>query len=231
MEKLKELIRKETEKRTKNIVQEFEKIKEIDENYYFKSLLTNNKIIKYKAGEIGIRDLIDFAIKKEIKQQEKALQNKLARVDRVSTDPATIDSITILAQPNSGGTWTASVVVEGSQYFPTFTGRAGGYGYDKESACVGEALNKIDALMFLLYQFKNERLTQEHIDNILYDNRDIIEYGAGYGAIPYFEGGVGIDCHIRILQKLGFKLITRRWTNGSYIYVFTRKELEEEGNN
>ena len=31
-----------------------------------------------------------------------------------------------------------------------------------------------------------------------------IGYGSGYGAIPYFEGGVGVSCFWSILEKAGF---------------------------
>ncbi len=37
------------------------------------------------------------------------------------------------------------------------------------------------------------------------DNRDICGYGSGHGAIPYFEGGVGVTCFFEILEKCGFR--------------------------
>ena len=41
-------------------------------------------------------------------------------------------------------------------------------------------------------------------DNESITSHDAWGYGAGYGAIPYYEGGVGTNCFIWILKANGF---------------------------
>ncbi len=62
-----------------------------------------------------------------------------------------------------------------------------GCGYDKQSTCTALLLNL------------NARLRARMISK----GRDKLPYGAGYGYKPYFEGGVGINCHQRIIETLG----------------------------
>ncbi len=40
--------------------------------------------------------------------------------------------------------------------------------------------------------------------NIDKRNRIIFGYGSGYGLLPYFEAGVGIENIINVLKNLGF---------------------------
>ena len=71
-------------------------------------------------------------------------------------------------------------------------GYAGGYGYDKTSSAVAEALNK-------------------HCKNWLYSIRKKSTkhkpYGISFyqGSFPIFEGGVGINCYVPIMEWLGWK--------------------------
>lgn len=72
-------------------------------------------------------------------------------------------------------------------------GYAGGYGYEKHSAAVAEALNK-------------------HFQNLLYAVRKKDFKKAPYGipkyknSFPYFEGGVGMECYPRIMNWLGYNM-------------------------
>jgi len=52
-----------------------------------------------------------------------------------------------------------------------------------------------------LYKAKNKPR------NLKQSNSDTLGYGSGYGITPSFENGVGINCHVRILEKLGYKVI------------------------
>jgi len=90
-------------------------------------------------------------------------------------------------------------------------GSIGGYGYDRKSTAISKALNQCNELMKLLYAIR-----ENNIDDV--NLREIIGYGSGYGLLPYFEGGVGFDCTIRILEKLGFscKQVT------SDVYLITK---------
>lgn len=79
----------------------------------------------------------------------------------------------------------------------------GGCGYDKQSTCVAQLLNK------------DRRLRARMIAK----GRKKLPYGAGYGKLPYFEGGVGIECHRRIIEMLGGKWIHKSTNNSDWISI------------
>ena len=99
----------------------------------------------------------------------------------------------------------------------TFTGSASGCGYDKRSAATAEALNKCELLKALLYKAENKRL-KNHSE---VSRRDSLGYGSGYGALPYFEGGVGFRSHETILNNLNFKTNLYDESSATYdLYIF-----------
>lgn len=75
--------------------------------------------------------------------------------------------------------------------------------------CIANALNQCDSVLKALYTLKEEGLRAGLSDKSKTaacgrSNGNICGYGAGYGAIPYFEGGVGASCFWSILKKCGF---------------------------
>lgn len=82
---------------------------------------------------------------------------------------------------------------EGHWHYDNNAGYASGYGYDKHSAVVAEALNK-------------------HFKNWLYSIRKKSTknkpYGISYyeGSFPSFEGGVGMSCYPRIMDWIGYNM-------------------------
>lgn len=91
------------------------------------------------------------------------------------------------------------------------SGSIGGCGYDKLSTAVAKCLSQVDAVLKPLYELKNE--------NIDAKNNDLIGYGAGYGILPYIEGGVGVSCYDRIFKKIGFDF--KQVASGKTFDVFT----------
>lgn len=71
------------------------------------------------------------------------------------------------------------------------TGYASGCGYDKRSSATASAFNKSKILTAYLYKAKNKALK----------NKTALNYGAGYGVLPYFEGAVGFSSHDHILTE------------------------------
>ena len=76
-----------------------------------------------------------------------------------------------------------------------------GCGYDKLSTLTANMFNSDNNLIAFVMDY----IEKHHI------NKDNIQNKLGYGisiynGIPYFDGGVGVDCHKRILSKLGFKV-------------------------
>ena len=99
------------------------------------------------------------------------------------------------------------------------TSRASGCGYDKESTTTAEALNTLKGIKKLIFKKLNKKSAKE-IYNILKgaDARDLLGYGLNFYKKVYFAGGVGVDCHLNILQNLGYKLIAEHHGQTSNYY-------------
>lgn len=89
-------------------------------------------------------------------------------------------------------------------------GYAGGYGYDKHSAAVAEALNK--NCKNWLYSIRKK-------------NKKKAPYGIAFyeGSFPFFEGGVGMSCYPPIMEWLGWKFKHVAWSDTYDKYVMVDK--------
>lgn len=163
---------------------------------------------QYKAGEITREKAVELATKRALKEIEKDTAAKLARLDRVAAAPD-LTFISISVDWVRSRTWGNNPHAEARTNAGTFSGTASGCGYDKESAAIADALNQCDSVLKALYTLKEEGLRAGLSDKSKTaacgrSNGNICGYGAGYGAIPYFEGGVGASCFWSILKKCGF---------------------------
>lgn len=163
---------------------------------------------QYKAGEITREKAVELATKRALKEIEKDTATKLARLDRVAAAPD-LTFISISVDWVRSRTWGNNPHAEARTNAGTFSGTASGCGYDKESTAIAEALNQCDSVLKVLYTLKENGLRAGLSDKSKTavcgrSNGDICGYGAGYGAIPYFEGGVGSSCFWSILKKCGF---------------------------
>ena len=106
----------------------------------------------------------------------------------------------------------------------------GGCGYDKGSTATAQALNSYLPILKLLYEKKNKDLPYfrkkspdgKRLDKRNGYNRAVLGYGSGYGILPYFEGGVGVDSHRRIFENLGLVMQTITNTNNTDVYLIKR---------
>lgn len=107
----------------------------------------------------------------------------------------------------------------------------GGCGYDKQSTATAEALNATPAILQRLYDRKEQELQRPkdeyreqngHIENSQRAiNHYCFGYGSGYGIIPTFEGGVGVECHLSILRKLGYDAHHQTNTPNTDVFVIS----------
>lgn len=115
-----------------------------------------------------------------------------------------IESLTISVEWKKSQMWGNNP--NASTYVPgvgeVCSGSIGGYGYDKESTAVANVLNQVPQFRKLLFDLKNKR------SNYKKSNREVFGYGAGYGILPSFEGGVGVSCYDRIFNNIGYKFET-----------------------
>jgi hypothetical protein len=120
-----------------------------------------------------------------------------------------------------------------------------GCGYDKQSTATAQILNQHKDLLKLLFLSK-ERAINLYDNNIMVEheyynndnikvfkkeeasqndiNRKFLGYGSGYGVFPKFEGGVGVSCHINILNKLGLTVTHISNSKHSDVFIIRIKE-------
>lgn len=184
---------------------------EYDDMKGVKDYATTTRWKQYLKGLISLDKLQDFAYRRMKKQYEKKLNETLARIEQIENAELP-NTITIRFY------WTytvwyichAEVYIDGRYY----KGVASGCGYDKESSAVAQCFNKDYGLLKYLYMKKDETPNES--------NRGLIGYGSGYVALPYFEGGVGMNCFIRILESFGFETDYIHSDKGD-TYIFKKK--------
>ena len=180
---------------------------------------TDHTLDQYKRGEIDRETAIIRAEKRHLKAEEKKRAEELARLDRIANAPD-VAYFDISVEWKRSAAWgynpTATAYIRTAENGrESYTGRASGYGYDKRSAAVAEALNQSDSVLKILYTAAENALEQgkrPRTKGFVSGSaswRDILGYGSGYGAFPYFEGGVGVSCFWRILERCGF------WTHSN----------------
>lgn len=178
---------------------------------------------QYKNGRITREKAVEFATARAFREIDKKTAAQLAQLDRVAAAPA-LSHLSISVDWVRSRTWGYNPHAEAMSNAGTFTGTASGCGYDKESAAVAEALNQCDSVLQLLYTYKENALAAGESDESKTascgrSNGSIIGYGAGYGAIPYFEGGVGVSCFWSILKKCGFEVRGHHGTHSDFYTI------------
>lgn len=185
---------------------------------------------QFKRGEIDRETANGYALKRAFREVDKWTAQKMKKIERAENAAAVV-SVSISVEWHKSRTWgsnpTAEVtVVDTNGHYYTGRGSASGCGYDKESAAVASAINGCDAIIKMLCDCKESALengaTCEGKTND--SNRDVIAYGAGYGAIPYFEGGVGMSSHERVFNACGLVLKNQSHGKTYDSYYFETKD-------
>ena len=165
---------------------------------------TETRWTQYRTGKIDREKAVELAQKRAEKQLAKKTEAGLAKLEAASQAPeltfATVNVSWSRSYNATAEAWTNN---------GRSTGTAGGYGYDKQSAAVADAFNQDYSMLRVLYTIKEKALADGQTDESRtactgHDNRNIIGYGSGYSVIPYFEGGVGVECYWSILKKAGY---------------------------
>lgn len=180
-----------------------------DSDRGLKEYSTAHRWEQYKKGEISREKAVELATKRALKGIEKNTAAQLEKLDRVA-QAADLTYISISIDWVHSRTWGYNPHAEIKTNTGFYNGFASSCGYDKESAAIADAFNKCDSILKALYTLKEKGLRAGQSDESKTaacgrSNGSICGYGAGYGAIPYFEGGVGASCFWSILEKCGFK--------------------------
>lgn len=169
--------------------------------------ITPAKWDAYKEGKITREKAVELATARRWKQLDKAHAKELAKVEAAEAAPD-VHTVSIEVEWKRSRTWGynphASVVINRqNRYF----GSASGCGYDKRTAAVGAALNQSAVILRMLYQAKEKALAEGwRPDGRVGSNAGCIHYGAGYGTLPYFEGGVGMSSFEGVFNACGLKM-------------------------
>ena len=178
--------------------------------------LTKLELQKVAEGKKTVEDFRGKVEKKLLKSG--GYEEDFEKLERVEKEGRNVHSIIITVEWKRSKTWGSNPQAEALTTYTDgtqerfFGGKISGCGYDKESAATASVLNQIDALKREMYLRKEERVNEQ--------NREVLGYGAGYGILPSFEGGVGFNCHRNIIGKLGYKAETISSSKNFTVYRF-----------
>lgn len=189
-----------------------------------KTYSTAKRWEQYQNDTITREKAVELATKRTQKDIDKDTIAKLAQIDRVANAPD-LTFISVSVEWVRSSTYGHTPRVEVRTNTGTYYGTASGY--DKESAAIAAAFNQCDSILKALYQLKENALqageTEKKTSGGTRDNRNLCGYGSGYGAIPYFEGGVGASSFWHILEKCGFETHTH-YSKHANFYEVEKKE-------
>lgn len=206
-------IRKQHKETLSRLTKDFTSTKEaIKQSWFYREVLTKKELAKVETmTEREVKSMLKIAIDK---YYQKELKNALKKLENIkSFDFSQCHGGVCSIDWVNNRTWG---------YCPRGNYRNGhgymefrsvtGCGYDKLSTLTAEMFN---ADMFLKAYIAN--YIEKHAIN-----DDNIREKLGYGirivrGRPYFDGGVGVRCHIDILKKLGFKVIHTETKKSDYI--------------
>lgn len=222
---LKALVIKEHETKKARVLARIEESEE-----YLKEYSTARRWEQYTGGEIDRAQAIAYAQKRAAKEYEKRTAKDLEKLELAEIEPDA-KSVSISVEWKRSSIWGynphAEVIIND---WWSYTGTASGCGYDKETAAVGNALNQSHIIKRMLYKCKEKALENGYNPENgkgysgIESNAECINYGAGYGTLPYFEGGVGMSSFEGVFNACGLRLVSRHSTKHSDYYYFERKE-------
>lgn len=160
---------------------------------------TKHTRAQYDNGEISVDSYVTRAEKRMRATLKKDLDGVLEKIRVVETAEKP-EHILLWVDWKESRTWGKNPHVELIVGNKVYRGTATGCGYDKESAAIAEALNAYPGALKILYETKNAALAGDESIS----NENAIGYGAGYGALPYYEPGVGVNSLVAILEKCGY---------------------------
>lgn len=182
---------------------------------------------KYQAGTLDRKTAVSKALERARKQREKKHAARLEQLQAVAEAPD-LHIVKIFISWNRSNTWghnpRCEARIRTASGWEYFTGTASGCGYDKESTAAANALNQSPSVLKMLYTRKEKarcRIGTEPND----PNGNYIAYGAGYGILPYFEGGVGMSSFRNVFEACGFRLDHESHGDAYDFYVFERKGI------
>lgn len=193
-------IRLEGKKELEKVVKNIEAGNMNTINFY----ITDLRKQQLKDGKITLEKVQQIAIKKATKEIEKRTTEKMDQVKNIYATIENMEDINIIVQhkkTNLGYQYKATLATDTLRIDGKYTG---GWGYDKLSTALAEVLNKYQPLTKLMYNYIDDKMWEE--GSLTINNHKVLGYGSGYGILPYFEHGVGVESFYKIFDNLGLKL-------------------------
>lgn len=160
---------------------------------------------KYKAGEYTREKAVALAIRRMEREKNKYYDSLIDKLEYAAAAPD-MDYAAIDVEWVRNTYWGNNPHAEVRTNTGYCTGRASGCGYDKESAAVCVALNGCPSIGKALYTAAENAIPEPDkiADPTAIHWGSLINYGAGYGPIPYFEGGVGMPSILGVFRAMGY---------------------------
>lgn len=218
--KLEKQLQKELKNRMQENLKNIKNFKSVDDVlhwWYYKQLLTKKQLEKAQNNELTLKEVKKILIDTLQKEQEKTHQKELKKINAIlDQKPIKWGKCSIdWVKNRTWGNCPKGEYCNGFKYqdYRSVTG----CGYDKLSTLTANMFNEDFNLMSYIYKFVEKHYI--NAENI----REKLGYGIRiYNGQPYFEGAVGVECHINILRKLGFE-VQHFGTNRSDIITFNLK--------
>lgn len=185
-------------------------------NWYYKKLLTNHaKRLVDAAGDSD--EIPDIALKKMTSRillasskEHKNVMDKLASAES-AVNPNTIEvSVEWRKSRTYGYIPTATVRAGGI----TTTAKAGGCGYDKESAAIAYAMNANASVLRVWYDHAERGGKFEYSVN-----------DASKGYLPCMDGGCGMSALQAVFNALGYDMTSHHRKMYDW-YMFTKRDKD-----
>lgn len=198
-------------------VRTMESVKQIQDSWRMRARLPKGKDV----SKMELNNLKAYLIDRDLKRTQKELNKNNAEIENVFNAEG-FKKITITMEWKKSAMWGMNPRAEARVEYLNGTcnvfesGSIGGCGYDKGSTAVAKCLNQINGLLKIMYA-KRDKDTKTEL-------RELFGYGAGYGVLPRIEGGVGVSCYPRIMEKLGYSFNTV--ASGKSFDVYVIEELK-----
>lgn len=188
------------------------KYRNLSDADFLRRWCTDRRREQLERGEITAEKARLFAEKRMERAVFTQLHEQEKELERIRNGNAP-DSVNIVVEYGHGTTVRAYATIGSlaSGRYTRVDGTAGGWGYDKTSAAVADALNKSYSTLKMLLTEKERALQAGKTDTSSTatcgrDNEECLGYGAGYGVIPYFAGGVGMSSLAALFTRHGYTM-------------------------
>lgn len=204
----------------KSEVKNMEQLKQSLLSWYYKEKMTNSIIKNINSNKYDLKQAKDIIIKRLNKFYDNKLNKTLTDIESVKkVDKSACRWGQCMIDWSRNSTWgncPKGSYCNGHAFVEYRSVTS--CGSDKLSLLTANMLNNDKYLIsFILDYCERHNITNDNI-------RERLGYGIRLSSIsnlPYFEGAVGVECHLSILKRLGFK-VTHNETKKSDFIEFER---------